>query len=98
MKVKIVAYNPEWSNKFKAIRKDLEVILRELSPKIEHIGSTSIPGLAAKPIIDIAVGIDSIKDLNKTIEPMLSNSYIYYEAFNSLLPDRRFFVGLNYLD
>lgn len=94
MKIQIESYNPEWAISFEQIKKDLQAILKEFNPRIEHIGSTSIPNLAAKPIIDIAVGIDSAKDLDRTIEPMLGSHYIYYEVYNSSMPLRRFFVGL----
>lgn len=94
MKIEIEEYNPEWSNKFKLIKNELNDILGKLNPRIEHIGSTSVPNLAAKPIIDITVGINSAYDLDETIEPMISNHYLYYEVFNSAMPLRRLFVGL----
>ncbi|MBC9794879.1 GrpB family protein [Sinomicrobium weinanense] len=94
MKIEVVAYNPEWPVIFNHIKNDLKTILGELNPKIEHVGSTSVPNLAAKPIIDIAVGIDSADDLDRTVEPMIQNRYIYYETYNAMMPYRRFFVGL----
>ena len=94
MKIEIEEYNREWTGQFEKIKADLNSILIKLNPKIEHIGSTSIPDLAAKPIIDIQVGIKNLNDLDKTIEPMINNHYIYYEIYNSVMPDRRLFVGL----
>jgi len=94
MKIKIEEHNPGWSSQFEQIKDDLKTILGKLNPKIEHIGSTSVPNLAAKPVIDIAIGIESTDDLDKTIEPMISNHYIYYEIYNSVMPLRRLFVGL----
>ena len=94
MKIEIEEYNREWTGQFEKIKADLYSILINLNPKIEHIGSTSIPDLAAKPIIDIQVGIKNSNDLDKTIEPMINNHYIYYEIYNSVMPDRRLFVGL----
>ena len=57
----------------------------KLNPKIEHIGSTSVPNLSAKPIIDIQVGIENSYDLDKTIEPMINNHYIYYELYEFVI-------------
>lgn len=94
MKIEIEEYNREWTGQFEKIKADLYSILINLNPKIEHIGSTSVPDLAAKPIIDIQVGIKNSNDLDKTIEPMINNHYIYYEIYNSVMPDRRLFVGL----
>jgi len=94
MKIEIAEYNPEWLNQFKLIKEELNVILGELNPRIEHIGSTSVPGLAAKPIIDILVGIERVSLLDETIEPMIRHNYIYYEIYNSDMPFRRLYIGL----
>ena len=94
MKIHIQQYNNEWIGQFKRIKAELYSTLVKLNPKIEHIGSTSVPNLAAKPIIDIQVGIENSYDLDKTIEPMINNHYIYYEIYNSVMPNRRLFVGL----
>jgi GrpB-like predicted nucleotidyltransferase (UPF0157 family) len=51
----IQEYNPQWAANFQAIQKLLRVALVDLPVSIEHIGSTAIPGLAAKPIIDIDI-------------------------------------------
>ena len=94
MKIEIVEYNPDWPVQFQQIADNLKTILGKLNPRIEHIGSTSIPGLSAKPIIDISVGIETRILLDETIEPMIAHNYIYYEIYNSTMPYRRFYVGL----
>jgi GrpB-like predicted nucleotidyltransferase (UPF0157 family) len=94
MKIEIAEYNPEWLNQFKLIKEELNVILGELNPRIEHIGSTSVPGLAAKPIIDILVGIERVSLLDETIKLMIRHNYIYYEIYNSDMPSRRLYIGL----
>jgi len=94
MKINIVEYDPEWPNQFECIKERLNTILQKLNPRIEHFGSTSVPNLAAKPVIDILVGIEKTEDLDKTIKSMISNHYIYFEIFNSMMPLRRLFVGL----
>ena len=61
---------------------------------IQHIGSTSVEGLSAKPVIDIMIGVNSEKDLDK-IPPLLAGrQYVYYEKYNEDMPYRRFFVKL----
>ena len=94
MKIQIEEYNPDWVEQFTKLERELSSTLKLLKPKIEHVGSTSIPNLAAKPIIDILVGIQSTSDLDKTIEPMINNQYIYYEVYNKVMPQRRLYVGL----
>lgn len=51
----IVQYNPDWVNQFEKIREKLSKSLTGITINIEHIGSTSIPTLAAKPIVDIDI-------------------------------------------
>ncbi|MDZ5610285.1 GrpB family protein, partial [Bacillus pseudomycoides] len=57
--IEIMPYNPEWKMEFKKIKKMVEGYIGDLILRIEHVGSTSIEGLAAKPIIDIDVVIDN---------------------------------------
>ena len=87
-------YNPNWCNQYNDLKNKLSIILKQLNPVIEHIGSTSIPSLCAKPIIDIAVGIKDLSKLNLAIQPMIENQFIYYEVYNNIMPNRRLFVGL----
>lgn len=56
MKVVVAEYNPEWATQFQVVRRDLEKILEGLDfVSIEHVGSTSVPGLAAKPVLDVDI-------------------------------------------
>ncbi len=92
MKIKLEKYNPVWITEFESIRTELVEQFGILHPKIEHIGSTSVKGLSAKPIIDILVGVSSVKDLEEIIQPLTSKNYIYYKLYNKEMPYRRFFV------
>ena len=94
MKIIIEKYNPIWVKEFKKLKKELASILKFLNPQIEHIGSTSVPSISAKPIIDIAIGVSKNTELDLTIGPMVENKFIYYEVYNKVMPKRRLFVGL----
>jgi GrpB-like predicted nucleotidyltransferase (UPF0157 family) len=54
-KITIVDYNPKWPGLFEELRRPIERALADIAITIEHVGSTSVPGLAAKPIIDMDV-------------------------------------------
>ena len=56
-KVTVVPYDPQWPQAFAAIRQQVEAVLGEGILGIHHVGSTSVPGLSAKPIIDLDVEI-----------------------------------------
>jgi GrpB-like predicted nucleotidyltransferase (UPF0157 family) len=60
--VEVVEYDPAWPEQFEAWRARLAGALAGLEPGIEHIGSTAVPGLAAKPVIDIAVAVPDVED------------------------------------
>jgi len=94
MKIDVIEYKPEWKNTFEQVCNHLSSITGFVHPVIEHIGSTSVEGLAAKPIIDILVGLNSDEDLDKIIQPLVINNYMYYAIYNSIMPYRRFFAKL----
>lgn len=60
--VTIVEYDPAWPIRFERRAAELRAVLGGRVRLIEHIGSTSVPGLAAKPVVDIVVGIDDPDD------------------------------------
>lgn len=61
--VRIVKYRPGWQVSFEKERRLLQKHLGGRIVAIEHIGSTAVPGLSAKPILDIAVGVHRVKDV-----------------------------------
>ena len=68
-------YNPKWAEEFESIKSSLQEILGDLALRIDHIGSTSVPGLGAKDIIDIQI---TVKELDDQIKQGLINAdYMY---------------------
>lgn len=61
-RVELAEYDPRWADRFAARAAELRQVLGERARLIEHVGSTSVPGLVAKPIVDIVVGIDDPDD------------------------------------
>ena len=55
--VVVLPYDDAWKSDFAAIRDELNTVLKDLALRIEHVGSTSVEGLSAKPVIDIDVVI-----------------------------------------
>ena len=72
-------YNPEWPAKFEAERQNLEALIGDwLCGSIEHVGSTAVPGLIAKPVIDIMFGVRSLDESRPAIEVLANNGYHYF--------------------
>ena len=84
--VVVVDYDKSWSARFEEIRKELADALGGVAIRIEHVGSTSVPGLAAKPIIDIDVVIATREDLPKAIQCLQSIGYVHEGPLG--IPDR----------
>ena len=87
----VVDYDPQWYSLFEGEKKKLAIALHNRFLMIEHIGSTAVPDLASKPVIDIGVGVRSLTDLNDLIPPIERLGYIYEPVFEQLVPERRFF-------
>jgi GrpB-like predicted nucleotidyltransferase (UPF0157 family) len=71
----IVEYDPAWVDRFAAASSVLVEALGDLIAGVEHVGSTSVPGLAAKPIIDIDLLIDDTADESRYVPALESLGY-----------------------
>ena len=87
----ITDYNPEWPRIYE---KEKTLILQSIGhiiADIEHIGSTSVPGLGAKPIVDIMIGLRQLDDAAECIPRLEAIGHIYHPEFEDQVPERRFF-------
>jgi len=72
----IVPYDPAWPRRFEGERVVLERVLAPwLESGIHHVGSTAIPGIAAKPIIDIIAGVRDLEEARAAFDPLRQQSY-----------------------
>ena len=77
--VRIEKYNSNWENEFLKEKEILSKIFGDLAIEIEHIGSTAVKGLSAKPIIDIAVGVNKLVDFEKVKNEFEKEPYLIKE-------------------
>jgi GrpB-like predicted nucleotidyltransferase (UPF0157 family) len=87
--VEVVDYDPEWPRMFAEEKARILEACGEWLEVIEHIGSTSVPGLAAKPIIDMMPGLRRLEDGRHCIEPMEKLGYQYLGEYG--IPGRLYF-------
>ncbi len=73
----IADYDPDWPRQFEILRDRFSAALGELPVAIEHVGSTSVPGLAAKPIIDVAMVVPSAADVPEGIRRLATIGYTH---------------------
>lgn len=71
----VLPYDPAWKDAFEAIRAELEPALEGLMLRIEHVGSTSVEGLSAKPCIDIDVVIRDMSVLPSVVRALEAIGY-----------------------
>jgi len=82
-------YDPSWPGEFERVRAELASALPEWVGSINHVGSTSVPGLDAKPIIDVLLGVPDLGEGLKLIPTLESLGFEYRPKDD--LPDRHYF-------
>lgn len=89
--VVIKPYDPNWPELFQTEAKLIQETIAPFITTIHHIGSTSVPGLAAKPIIDMLIGLNKLSD-SVHFAPLLINiGYRYFPEHEVEMPERRYF-------
>jgi len=75
--VVVVEYDPAWEGTFARMRERVASALGDLAVGIEHVGSTAVPGLAAKPIVDVDVVLRSAADVPEAIARLAELGYTH---------------------
>lgn len=94
MKVSLVDPDPQWPAAFSEERDRLFAVLGDSATHIDHIGSTAVPGLTAKPVIDVQVGVTNLArfDKDSQTQKLEETGYNYFPQYEELMPFRRFFA------
>jgi GrpB-like predicted nucleotidyltransferase (UPF0157 family) len=85
-------YDPAWPASYAAERERLLSLLPDVFIDLEHIGSTAVPRLCAKPIIDILAGVESMDMAEASAELICLSGYTTSADFNKTLTDRKWFM------
>lgn len=73
--IMVVDCDPAWSTQFEVLRSTILSAVGDIAVALEHVGSTSVPGLAAKPIIDIDLVVASAADVSVAVERLAVIGY-----------------------
>ena len=73
----LVDYDPAWPGRFEEQAARIRGAIGDLAVRIDHVGSTSVPGLAAKPVIDVQVSVASLIPRSPVIDPLIAAGYRY---------------------
>lgn len=85
----LVQHSEKWKEIFTEEAEKIRSVLGKRALDIEHIGSTALPGIVSKPIIDIAVALPTLAAASDLIEPLATIGYRYFPESSS--PERFFF-------
>ena len=89
-RVVVEPYDPDWPVLFQHERRRIVAVIGQIAAGVHHVGSTAIPGLPAKPILDIAVMLDDFADGERCIEPLEKIGYIHGGYLDDIPGDRFF--------
>jgi GrpB-like predicted nucleotidyltransferase (UPF0157 family) len=87
--VRIVDYDPAWPEEAERELARVAEALGETVVRLDHVGSTSVPGLAAKPIVDLQVSVAALEPQAAYVEPLEAIGYLFVPFATS--PDYHFF-------
>jgi GrpB-like predicted nucleotidyltransferase (UPF0157 family) len=87
----IVAYDPRWPELYEQEKAAILSAIGSRLVAIEHVGSTAVPGLGAKPIVDVMAGLPSLADAEACIAPLEALGYHFVPEVMRDLPDDRYF-------
>jgi GrpB-like predicted nucleotidyltransferase (UPF0157 family) len=88
--IEVVPYDSAWPERFREEAEDLLELFGSQVVAIHHVGSTAIPGIRAKPIIDVLVVVRDLEEIDQRNEEMVARGYIPKGSFG--IPGRRFFI------
>ncbi len=75
--VRLVAHHPDWAVLAASACRDIQLAAGDLIAELQHVGSTSVPDLIAKPILDIAAGMQIPRAMSELIKRLTAIGYIY---------------------
>jgi GrpB-like predicted nucleotidyltransferase (UPF0157 family) len=88
----IADYDAAWPSMFEAERSRIQRVLGSTATAIEHVGSTAVPGLGAKPIVDILVGVTNLEPARTVCVARLTGlGYTHMAAYEAWLPGEMLF-------
>jgi GrpB-like predicted nucleotidyltransferase (UPF0157 family) len=90
--IAVADYDPEWPRRFEGERAAIERVLGDAVLDIQHIGSTAVPGLAAKPVVDMLIGVADLDEARRSVVgPLADLGYDYVPEYEAVMPQRLYF-------
>jgi GrpB-like predicted nucleotidyltransferase (UPF0157 family) len=90
--IELVSYRPAWPGQYRVEAEVLRTALQALAPRCEHIGSTAVAGMTAKPIVDILLGVRNPADIDEHAARLRNFGYVLTPHAEYGIAGRRFLV------
>ena len=88
----LLDHQSHWSEHFRQLADELRSVFAPVVIQVEHIGSTAVPGLCAKPVLDVLLGAQSLAQVQAAVPALAQLGYVYRPEYEAQLPQRRYFV------
>lgn len=85
-------YSDAWPDAFARVQAELVAAFAPAPVVVEHVGSTAVPGLVAKPVLDILLGAKQLSEIECRIHTLAALGFAYVSKYERELPQRRYFV------
>jgi GrpB-like predicted nucleotidyltransferase (UPF0157 family) len=89
--IEVLEYDPAWMRAYAEERDRIAAAIGDAVVAIEHVGGTAVPGLPARPVIDLMVGVEDIERAGPAVAGLINLGYEYVPELETQLPDRRYF-------
>lgn len=90
--LQLIEYQDTWPALFRQVAQQLRAAVPAPGSVVQHIGSTAVPGLCSKPVLDVLLGVESLSDVEAAMPALSLAGFVYRPEHESQIPDRRYFV------
>ncbi|RZL86419.1 MAG: GrpB family protein [Variovorax sp.] len=90
--VRLAEGDAGWPAQFEAVARSLRLAFGGTACTVEHIGSTAVPGLCAKPVLDVLLGVAALGAVERHREALAALGFRYRPEHEAELPERRYFT------
>ncbi len=88
----VIEYQDAWPAQYAQVEAELRSVIALPGVVLEHVGSTAVPGLCSKPVLDIVLGVVALDEMETAAPALAHIGFIYRPEYQRQIPDRRYFV------
>jgi GrpB-like predicted nucleotidyltransferase (UPF0157 family) len=90
--VTLVEHRERWVADFLTVQAELTALFYPVHVEVQHVGSTAVPGLCAKPVLDLLLGVTALPEIEAQIPALATAGFRHRREYEKQIPERRYFV------